>query len=343
MGTCARSQTRSAIAFVASVGVLVVLVLVPVPAAGQAGASTGKAAAKPWTPPRAPDGHPDLTGFWNDGSATPLERDRTLGTKELYTEAEFADVAARLKRGELRRAGNAAQEAIYDRTVYGYDASNDPLAYTKRTSLVIGPEGRIPQMLPAAAKRNADRAAALKGHEFDSHESFNLEVRCILSNLEMIPMIPAQDINVNFQIMQGPGYVVIYQEISHDTRVIPTDGRPHISPSVRQLQGDSVGHWEGDTLVIDTTNFTNRTAFRGSTEHLHLVERLTRTGPGTILYRFTVEDPATWPAPWTAAVPWNKTDKGIYEYACQEGNNAIQFALGGARAQEKEAAKKNAK
>jgi hypothetical protein len=287
-----------------------------------------------------PDGHPDLTGFWDDRTATPLERDTTLGTKEFYTDTEFADLAERVKRGEIRRGGNAAQEAVYDRTVYGYDARTDPLASTKRTSLIIGPEGRIPQMLPEAVKRNAARAAAIKGHEFESWEYQNLEVRCILSNLEMIPMIPAQDINVNFQITQGPGYVVIYQEISHDVRVIPTDGRPHISPLIRQLQGDSVGHWEGDTLVIDTTNFTNRTAFRGSSEKLHLVERLTRTNADTILYRFTVEDPETWATPWTAEIPWNKTDKAIYEYACQEGNNFIELALGGARAQEKEAAAK---
>jgi hypothetical protein len=325
MAICARRLTS----------LVIVLLLAP--------AAFAQQPARPYTPQRTPDGHPDLTGFWNDGTATPFERDRALGAKEFYTDEEFAEAAARVKRGETRRAGNNAQEAIYDRTVYGYDASNDPLVYTKRTSLVIGPEGRIPPMLPAATKRNADRAAALKGHEFDSYESFNLEVRCILSGLETIPMIPAQDINVNFQIMQGPGYVVIAQEISHDTRVIPTDGRPHISRAIRQLQGDSVGHWEGDTLVIDTTNFTNRTAFRGSSENLHLVERLTRTGPETILYRFTVEDPSTWATPWTAEIAWNKTNQRIYEYACQEGNNAIFLALGGARAQEREAAKKNAK
>jgi hypothetical protein len=323
-------------------GVIAVFVIAQLPATGQAQgpAAAGRAAAKPWTPPRTPDGHPDLTGYWTDGTATPLERDPALGAKEFYTDAEFADVAARLKRGELRRPANAAQEAVYDRTVYGYDYRNDPLAYTKRTSLIVGPTGRIPPMLPDQAARNAARAADIKAHEFDSWEYQSLEVRCILSNLQMIPMIPAQDINVNFQIVQGPGHVVIYQEISHDVRVIPTDGRPHISPSIRQLQGDSVGHWEGDTLVIDTTNFTDRTGFRGSSEQLHLVERITRTGPGTVLYRFTVEDPKTWAAPWTAEIPWYKTDKAIYEYACQEGNNAILLALGGARAQERAAAAK---
>jgi hypothetical protein len=328
----------------ASVGVLVVLVLVRVPAAGQAAASAGKAAAKSLTPLRTPDGHPDLTGLWDDRTATPLERDTALGTKEFYTDEEFTDLSARQRRGEnIRRGGNTAQEAVYDRTVYGYDAKDDPLVSTKRTSLVTGPEGRIPPMLPEAAKRNAARAAAVRGHEFDSYEDRNLEERCILSNLETIPMIPAQDINIHFQIMQGPGYVVIDQEINHDTRVIPTDGRPHLPQNIRQLQGDSVGHWEGDTLVIDTTNFTNRTAFRGSGENLHLVERLTRISLDTILYRFTVEDPTTWATPWTAEIPWKKTTAQIYEYACHEGNTAIQLALGGARAQEKEAAKKGAK
>jgi hypothetical protein len=152
----------------------------------------------------------------------------------------------------------------------------------------------------------------------------------------MIPMLPNRDVNVYFQIVQGPGSVVIYQEINHETRTIPTDGRPHIPKNIRELQGDSVGHWEGDTLVIDTTNFSDRTAFRGSSEQLHLIERLTRTGPDTILYRFTVEDPATWATPWTAEVPWTTTKNahGLYEYACQEGNDGVRNALRGARTQE---------
>jgi hypothetical protein len=336
MATCARNLSKSALALLVPVVVVVAL-------AHLAAQAPAKQAAKPWSPPRLADGHPDFSGFYDDRTATPLERDRALGTKEFYTDQEFAELAERQRRGENRRAGNGAQEAVYDRTVYGYDTKDDPLQSTKRTSLVVGPEGRIPPQVPEAVQRNAARAAALKGHEFDSHESFNLEVRCIISNLELIPMIPAQDINNHFQVIQGAGYVVIAQEISHDTRVIPTDGRPHISPAIRQLQGDSVGHWEGDTLVIDTTNFTNRTAWRGSSEKLHLVERLTWHDADTILYRFTVEDPATWAAPWTAEVTWEKTNARIYEYACQEGNDAIRLALGGARAQEREAAKKNEK
>jgi len=131
-------------------------------------------------------------------------------------------------------------------------------------------------------------------------------------------------------------------EIDHSTRVIPTDGRPHLSPSVRQWQGDSVGHWEGDTLVVDTTNFTNLTAFRGSSEKLHLVERFTRAADDTIMYRFTVEDPSTWDQPWTAEIPWMKTKGPVYEWACHEGNTMVSTILNGARVQEQEATKKAA-
>ena len=162
------------------------------------------------------------------------------------------------------RAQDAPQALRFDLELYGFDLTKTKFASTKRTSLIVGPEGFIPPMLPEAKKRNADRAAKNKGHEFDSYENRPLSERCILMNQERIPMIPgANDANL-LQIVQGPGYVSLLHEIDHSTRVIPTDGRPHVAPSIRLYQGDSVGHWEGNTLVVDTTNFTGMTAFRGS-------------------------------------------------------------------------------
>jgi hypothetical protein len=328
------------VAFAVTLGVVAVA---QIPGAGQTPAPAAKPAAKPYSPPRTVDGHPDFSGFWNQLTATPFERDKALGAKEFWTDAEFADLAMRLKRGDFERAGGGAQDEVYDRTVYGTDATTYPLASTKRTSLLIGPEGRFPPMLPEAVKRNAARAAAVKGHEWDSYEFVALGPRCILSAQQQLPLLPYNDINPMFQIIQGPGQVAIYLELNHDVRVIPTDGRPHISSSIRQLQGDSVGHWEGDTLVVDTTNFTDKSAYRGSSENLHIVEHWTRTSPDTIIYRATVEDPTTWATPFTFEVPWTLSKNKVYEYACQEGNNAPQLGLGGARAQEREAAQKNAK
>ena len=144
--------------------------------------------------------------------------------------------------------------------------------------------------------------------------------------------------NSNYQILQTPGYVVILSEMIHDVRVVPLDGRPHLPQNIRQWMGDSRGRWDGNTLVVDTTNFSNKTSFRGSSENMHLVERFTRVDADTIDYQFTVDDPATWTRPWTAAVPMAKTEDRLFEYACHEGNYAMTNILAGARAQEKAAA-----
>src|SRR2546427_11400105 len=193
-------------------------------------------------------------------------------------------------------------------------------------------------MLPSARERNAEIAAKNKGHEFDSYANRPLSERCILMGQERIPMTPGANEGNLLQIVQGPGYVTFLHEIDHSTRVIPTDGRPHIPQNIRQLQGDSVGRWEGDTLVVDTTNFTNLTAYRGSGEKLHLIERFTRAADDRMIYQFTVEDPTTWAKPWTAEIPWTKTKGPVYESACHEGNNMIANILRGARVEE--AAKK---
>ena len=328
--------------------VVLVALLTQAPAAGQTPASATKATTveKAWTPPHTPDGKPDLQGIWSDNTLTPFERPKGLGAKEFYTDQELAELTKRVRGGrqgeevEGAELGAANPQAVrYDLELYGFDRTR--LRYTsKRTSLVVGPEGVVPPMLPEARARNTARAAALKGHEFDSYEQRPLSERCILMNQIRIPMTPGANEGNLLQIVQGPGYVSLLHETDHSTRVIPTDGRAHVPQNIRQWQGDSVGHWEGNTLVVDTTNFTNQSAYRGSSDKLHLVERFTRAADDTMVYQFTVEDPTTWAKPWSAEIAWTKTKGPVYEWACHEGNTMISTILRGARVEEEAAQKK---
>ena len=329
---------------IALAAAILVALLAQVPAIAQAqsGAAKPPAAAKAW-PPRTPDGKPDLQGIWSDNTLTPLERPKGLGAKEFYTDQELAENSKKAREGNVGEEGElgaARPNAVrYDLELYGFDPSK--LRYTsKRTSLIVGPEGVVPPMLPQAKERNAEIAAKNKGHEFDSYQNRPLSERCILMGQEQIPMRPGANEGNLLQIVQGQGYVSLLHEIDHSTRVIPTDGRAHVPQNIRLWQGDSVGHWEGDTLVVDTTNFTNRTPFRGSSEKLHLIERFTRTADNVMTYQFTVEDPATWAKPWTAEIAWTKTKGPVYEWACHEGNTMITTILRGARVADTEAAKK---
>jgi len=292
-----------------------------------------------WTPPRTPDGQPDLQGFWSNVSITPLERPAELGGKEYYTDRELADVE---KRAQQPRSVESLGGTIahYDFIQFGLDQTQAKHALNRRTSLVVDPpDGRIPPFTPEALKRAAEQAEARKRDRigsFDGPETRGLSERCIFM-AEGPPMLP-EAYNSNLQIQQGPGYVAILQEEIHDVRVIPLDGRPHVGPNIRQYMGDSRGRWEGNTLVVDTTNFTDRTSFRGSTENLHVVERFTLLDAGTILYQFTVEDPSTWERSWTAELPMTRIQGPIYEFACHEGNYGLANTLSGARAEEKAAA-----
>jgi hypothetical protein len=339
---------RSLALTAALAAVVLVALLAQAPSAAQTPSSAPKAttAGKAWTPPRTPDGKPDLQGTWTDNTLTPFERPKGLGAKEFYTDQELAELTKRSRQGEAveeAELGAANPQAVrYDLELYGFDRTKLRFS-SKRTSLVVGPEGVVPPMLPQARERNAERAAQNKGHEFDSHENRPLSERCILMNQERIPMTPGANEGNLLQIVQGPGYVSLLHEIDHSTRVIPTDGRPHVAQNIRLWQGDSVGHWEGNTLVVDTTNFTNLTAYRGSSEKLHLVERFTRTADDTMIYQFTVEDPTTWAKPWTAEIPWTKSKGQVYEWACHEGNTMISTILRGARVSEQEAAQKKGK
>jgi len=306
----------------------------------------GAQTPKPWTPPRTPDGRPDLQGVWTNNSVTPLQRPKVLAGKEFYTEAELADVQKKQReRLALDDAegeppanhsgveGAPAETVHYDHAQFGLDWLQTRVAWNLRTSLIVGPEGRIPPLTPEARQRLAVLAAKEKGHEFDGPESRPLEARCIARANVGPPLLPTR-YNSNLQIVQGPGYVAIETEEIHDARIIPTDGRPHLPKKIHQWLGDSVGRWEGNTLVVDTTNFTDQTPFPGA-ENLHVIERITRVDDETLLYQFTVEDPGMWVRPWSGEVPIKKIDGQIYEYACHEANYGLANTLRGARVAEK--------
>src|SRR6266705_2419700 len=285
-------RLRALVVALALVTLVALLAQLPATAQTQSSAAKAPAGTKAWTPPRAPDGKPDLQGIWSDNTLTPLERPKGLGAKEFYTDQELTEIQKKAREGNVGEEGElgaARPNAVrYDLELYGFDPSK--LRYTsKRTSLIVGPEGTIPPMLPSARERNAEIAATNKGHEFDSYLNRPLSERCIVMNGSGILMLPGANEGNLLQIVQGPGYVSLLHETDHATRVIPTDGRPHVPQNIRLYQGDSVGHWEGDTLVVDTTNFTNLTAFRGSSEKLHLVERFSRTADNVLTYQFTVE------------------------------------------------------
>jgi hypothetical protein len=304
-----------------------------VPAAAKVATATP---AKDKRPLRTPDGQPDLQGVWSTASVIPLERPKDLGSKEFFTKEEAEAYEKKvLAQHEVSTPGTYG-DVHYSMAQFGLERGQAQVASTIRTSIIVGPEGRIPPMLPAAQQRSAARAAANKGHEFDGPENRGLAEQCILWGNEGPPIQPV-GYNSNLQIVQGPGYVAILQEMIHDVRIIPTDGSPHLASNIRQWFGDSRGHWEGETLVVDTTNFTDRTAFRGSSENLHVLERFTRQADDSILYQFTVEDPSTWEKSWSGEFPMTKIDGPIFEYACHEGNYGMRNNLSGARAEEKAA------
>jgi hypothetical protein len=287
-------------------------------------AQTSAASHPTGTPPHTAWGDPDLRGIWNYATMTPLERARELAEKATLTEAE----AAAYERQFLERQENRA--AI----VGGPDWWDQVHLANRRTSLIVDPpNGRIPPLTPEAQKRAAALAQARSERgPADAIEDLGLNVRCLQWASTGPPMLPFI-FNNNVQIFQTRQYVTIYNEMIHSARIVPMDGRPH--GTIRQWMGDSRGHWEGSTLVVDTVNFSDKANFRGSDENLHLVERFTRAGGDTIDYQFTVEDPTVWAQPWTAIVPMLATAGPIFEFACHEGNaRSIEGILGSPRAEE---------
>lgn len=270
-----------------------------------------------------PDGTPDLQGVWSNATNIPLEKPR---------EAAPARPGA-----YTNRQANGELVLHYDNAQFGLDRAHNKVADDNRPYLVTTPDGRIPALLPEAQQRAAARAAFRRDHQWDGPETRPLGERCILWPNEGPPML-SEGYNADLEIVQGNGFVAILQEMIHDVRMIPTDGRPHLPSDVHQWLGDSRGHWEGNTLVVDTTNFTDKTAFQQSSEHLHVIERITRVGDKTIQYEFTAEDPHTWAEPWSAKTFWTKLDTPIYEYACQEGNYGMRNNLSAQRAMERKAA-----
>ena len=294
--------------------------------------------------PRTADGHPDLSGVYSNASAVPLARPANLGAKEFYTDdADRQAARGGGGRGAAAAAGGRAGAAPavdvhYDMGQFGLDAAHTVRAPSLRTSIITGPEGKVPPLTPEAQKRQADLRAAAQGHAYDGPENRPLGERCIMWPNEGPPTFPT-GYDSDLQIAQGEGYVAIVLETIHDARIIPTDGRPHLPESVRQWFGDPRGHWEGDTLVVETTNFTNRTSIQNAptTEKLKVTERFSRLDANTVLYQFTVDDPGTWTKPWSGEVAMAKIDSPLFEYACQEGNYGMPNTLSGARATEKKA------
>jgi hypothetical protein len=320
------------------VAVFVVL-LAPMYLAGQGlrvAAKPAATASKSWTQPKTADGQPDLQGVWSNTTLTPLERPAELAGKEFLTEQEAADYVKRTLQqvNSDRRDGGPQTDVNRSYNEFWRDRGNDLVADRRSSLIVDPPDGRIPPLTPAAQKRAEERRAWMQEHATDGPEGRSLAERCISWATAGPPMLPGP-YNNELQIVQSSGYVVILNEMIHDARLISLDRRPHVSPEIRGWLGDSRGHWDGNTLVVDTTNFISEYSFRGSDANVHLTERFTRVSPDVIQYEFTIDDPTAFTKPWTARIPLNKTSGTVYEYACHEGNYALADILAGARAAEK--------
>ncbi len=278
-------------------------------------------------------GQADLEGIWSNATITPLERPADLAGKQTLT----AEEAAAYEKKVVDRTNADHRGANHDADVataynqFWYDRGTKAIG-TRRTSLIVDPaDGLIPALTPEAEKRVSEKRAWMEEHATDGPEGRSLGERCILWATAGPPMLPGP-YNNNFQIVQTRENVVILNEMIHDTRVIPLDGSPHLPGAIRGWRGDSRGHWDGKTLVVDTTNFSDKYSFRGSDRNLHLTERFTRVSPDTLIYEFTVDDPTAFTKPWTVQIPVTRTKGPIFEYACHEGNYAMMDILAGARA-----------
>jgi hypothetical protein len=354
---------RNRILAVASVAVLAAMI----PASAQTAPAKS---TKAYNPPRTPDGHPDLQGVYDLATITPLERMR--GSKLVLTKEEA--LAEETKRASAREKGDQPIDANRTAPPKGGDGSPGPYGNVggynsgwldpgskftvvngeiRASILVDPPDGRVPALTPEAQKRAASGRQLPRSDEvesndpglekapgaYDDPERRPLGERCILGfgSTSGPPALPDYFYNNLHQIVQTPDSVMILTEMVHDARIVRMNAQ-HLPKNFRFWMGDSVGHWEGDTLVVDTTNFNEKTRFYGSTENLHVIERFTRLDDKTLLYRFTVEDPQTWTKPWTGELAWPATNNHIYEYACHEANYALKDILKGARLRDQDAA-----
>jgi hypothetical protein len=329
------------------------IALVSVPIAGQApaAAKTKRAkTAKAYTPPKTPWGDPDLEGVWPGNMGVPMQRNAKLGDRATLTDEEFA-----AKQAQAEKQAQADNESV---AASDTKVGIGPPSYwtergkpTRQASLIVDPpNGRLPALTAEAEKyrKEARGGKGLPGEwrgQANSYDDLNIYYRCISRGLlgSVIPVV----YNNGNQIVQGPGYVVFRNEMIHESRVIPLDGRPHVSPTIKMIMGDSRGHWEGNDLVVETTNFTDQDAIGSNgagypgdpgyhSVQLKVIERFTRTSDKTMDYRITVIDEKTWVKPWTILIQLQRNDDyQMLEYACHEGNYAMLDILSGARADEK--------
>jgi hypothetical protein len=284
--------------------------------------------------PLTPWGHPDLQGIWNNGTTTPLERPAEFAGREFLTDQELHDRTVEAATRAERRPDSAKADVDLAYNNEWWDRG----APLKRTSLIVDPaDGKLPPLTEEGKKRVAAREQARQGRgPADSWEDRPLQERCLVYH--GVPPFPT-GYNNNYQIAQTPDYVAIRYEMLAETRFIPLDGRPHLGPHVRQWMGNSRGHWEGTTLVVETTDYNDKVTFRfpAANDSLRVTERFTRTGKDMIDYRFTVDNPAMYTRPWTAVLPLAGAKGPLYEYACHEGNYGMSGVLSGHRAEEKAA------
>jgi hypothetical protein len=296
-----------------------------------------------WKTPRTPEGQPDLQGFWSNATRTPVERPAEFAGKATITDAEakvwekkdaqaWQDLDG-TSEGPLHATKGSVGTGAYNVLFYDMGSELARVDGVKRTSMVIDPpDGKVPPRVPR------ERPAPARGGGTASVKERGLSERCLFVPMVGPPMLPTL-YNNNYQIVQTPDAVVILSEEIHDARIIRINGT-HVAPEVRKWLGDSIGHWDGDSLVVETTNFTDQTRFRGSSKDMKVTERFTRVDANTILYKATMEDASTWTKPWTLELPFAAIKGPIYEYACHEGNYAIEDILRGARKLEAETSDK---
>jgi hypothetical protein len=326
---------------VTTISLAVAIVIVAVGSTSVSG--QGERAAAKRSALRTADGHPDLQGVWDFRTVTPLQRPDEYAGKAVLTDQEAVEFERKYARNQDDRENTPTTVQNGTASTRDVDrAYNDfwwdfgkKVVGTKRTSLIVDPpDGKMPPLTPEAQKRADVRKEAFQRPALGP-EDRNIGERCILGFNSGPPMLPSA-YNNNMQIFQNSDHIVVLNEMVHNARIVPVDGRPHVPQGVRQWTGDSRGRWEGDTLVVETTNFLGETAFPNAGPNLRLTERFKRVDADTLLYEFTVNDPTTWTKPWTAEIPMMKSNQSLYEYACHEGNYGMTNLLSGARAVEKE-------